>query len=205
MSRDKTIKFLRTTKANLETQKTGSNLLVGEPYLITDEGRIAIGTANNAYSEMAKKSEAGGKLIKGSLFSAYTTSTSYVDVSGTVISVEANKKYRFTTSFLFSVYFNLSTNEYGFAYTTLVIPSGASVVFNQIGKYNSQSVPFFSNPTTVFEYELNAEENSYSLVLHINGIITTGGSSGNVKIQLKDVRGLGADLSSGFISLIEVE
>lgn len=60
MARDKTIKFLRTTKANLETQKTGSNLLIGEPYLITDEGRIAIGTANNAYSEMAKKSEIGG-------------------------------------------------------------------------------------------------------------------------------------------------
>ena len=61
MARDKTIKFLRTTKANLESQKTGSNLLVGEPYLITDEGRIAVGTANNNYSDMAKKSEADAK------------------------------------------------------------------------------------------------------------------------------------------------
>lgn len=57
MARDKLIKFLQTTKANLETQKAASGLIDGEPYLITDEGRIAVGTGVNTYSEMAKKSE----------------------------------------------------------------------------------------------------------------------------------------------------
>ena len=55
MARDKTIKILRTTKANLDTQKNASGLLAGEPYFVTDEDRIAIGTAVNNYSEMAKK------------------------------------------------------------------------------------------------------------------------------------------------------
>ncbi|MBS3945352.1 MAG: hypothetical protein KGZ42_07635 [Melioribacter sp.] len=61
MARDKTIKFLRTTKSNLDTQKNANNLLAGEPYLITDENRIAVGTAVNAYSDMAKKSEVDAK------------------------------------------------------------------------------------------------------------------------------------------------
>jgi hypothetical protein len=76
MSRDKTIKFLRTTKANLETQKTGSNLLVGEPYLVTDEARIAIGIANNNYSEMAKKSELAPDTILASLIDNITNNVS---------------------------------------------------------------------------------------------------------------------------------
>lgn len=54
--------MLRTTRANLDTQKTGSNLIVGEPYLITDENRIAVATAVNNYYDFALKSEADGKL-----------------------------------------------------------------------------------------------------------------------------------------------
>lgn len=61
MSRDKTIKFLRTTKSNLDTQKAGNNLIEGEPYFITDEERLAIGTGVGSYSEMAKKSEVDSK------------------------------------------------------------------------------------------------------------------------------------------------
>lgn len=61
MARNKTIKFLRTTRANLNTQKNSNGLLEGEPYLITDENRLAIGTANNNYEDLAKKSEVDGK------------------------------------------------------------------------------------------------------------------------------------------------
>lgn len=61
MARDKTIKFLRTTRTNLDTQKAAGNLLAGEPYLIIDEDRLAVGTAENDYSETAKKSEVDAK------------------------------------------------------------------------------------------------------------------------------------------------
>ena len=59
MARQQTIKFLRTTRANLDAQKAASGLLVGEPYLITDESRIAIATAVNDYVDFAKESEIG--------------------------------------------------------------------------------------------------------------------------------------------------
>lgn len=52
MARNVSIKFLRTTKANLDTQASANNLLVGEPYFITDLNMFAIGTAVNAYALM---------------------------------------------------------------------------------------------------------------------------------------------------------
>ena len=66
MARGQTIKFLRTTRANLETQKTASGLILGEPYLITDENRIAIATATNAYYDFALKSELPTLPVKAS-------------------------------------------------------------------------------------------------------------------------------------------
>jgi len=51
MARDKSILLLRTTRANLDTQKNASGLLVGELYYITDEGKVVIGSAVNAYTD----------------------------------------------------------------------------------------------------------------------------------------------------------
>lgn len=55
MARNVAIRILRTTRANLNTQISGSGLLVGEPYLITDESRVAIATATNTVVELAKR------------------------------------------------------------------------------------------------------------------------------------------------------
>ncbi|MEW6506414.1 MAG: hypothetical protein AB1432_01580 [Bacteroidota bacterium] len=61
MARNKTIKILRSTRANLNTQKNANALIEGEPYLITDERRLAVGIGNNDYEDFAKKSEIDGK------------------------------------------------------------------------------------------------------------------------------------------------
>lgn len=57
MARGNTIKVLRTTRANLDSQKAASGLIAGEPYLITDEDRFAVATAVNAYVDFARLSE----------------------------------------------------------------------------------------------------------------------------------------------------
>lgn len=57
MSRGNPIKVLRTSRANLDVQKAASGLIAGEPYLITDEGRIAVATAVDAYQAAAKQDE----------------------------------------------------------------------------------------------------------------------------------------------------
>ena len=50
MPRQTTIKFIRTTKANLDAQKALNGLIVGEPYLITDTKNFAIAYQTDSYS-----------------------------------------------------------------------------------------------------------------------------------------------------------
>jgi len=53
-----TLKIKRATRAQLNTAASGSNLVQGEPYLITDENRIAVGLSATTYETYAKESEA---------------------------------------------------------------------------------------------------------------------------------------------------
>jgi hypothetical protein len=53
VARNNTIKFLRTTQANLTTQAGSSGLIQGEPYLITDTGALAVGLSSSTYRRCA--------------------------------------------------------------------------------------------------------------------------------------------------------
>lgn len=51
------LKIKRGTRAQIDAAVTGNSLNLGEPYLITDENRIAIGTGSNSYEVFAKFGE----------------------------------------------------------------------------------------------------------------------------------------------------
>lgn len=51
------LRIKRGTRAQLDAAAAASGLRLGEPYLITDEGRLAVGTSASAYSVAAKQSE----------------------------------------------------------------------------------------------------------------------------------------------------
>lgn len=56
MARVTTIKALRTTRANLNSQAASSGLIAGELYAITDEGgKLALGLTSSTYSAMQKE------------------------------------------------------------------------------------------------------------------------------------------------------
>lgn len=55
-----TLKIKRGTRAALNALAGASGLVQGEPYLITDEDRIAVGLSATTYETFAKESEAGG-------------------------------------------------------------------------------------------------------------------------------------------------
>lgn len=59
MPRNVTITILRTTRAALNAQATANGLIQGEPYLITDESRVAIATGTNTYQTYLKEGEGG--------------------------------------------------------------------------------------------------------------------------------------------------
>jgi hypothetical protein len=52
-----TIQIKRGTRAQIEAAKAAGQLRDGEPYLITDENRIAVGTSSSGYSSFAKTEE----------------------------------------------------------------------------------------------------------------------------------------------------
>lgn len=52
MARANLIRLLRTTRSALDTQRASGALYAGEPYLITDENRMAIATAADAYCDL---------------------------------------------------------------------------------------------------------------------------------------------------------
>lgn len=53
MARQIPLQIIRTTRANLNTQRDASGLLQGELYLVTDESALAVGTATNAYANVS--------------------------------------------------------------------------------------------------------------------------------------------------------
>jgi hypothetical protein len=52
------INVISVSRSGIETLKTNSQLVIGQLYLITDENRIAMATAVNAYTDYTLKSEA---------------------------------------------------------------------------------------------------------------------------------------------------
>ncbi len=64
------LKAKRGTRAQLDAAASANQLVQGETYLITDEARLAIGTAANAYQAAAKQGEGGGlAAVKSALIS----------------------------------------------------------------------------------------------------------------------------------------
>lgn len=51
VARSNRFQFIRTTRANLNAQASANALFYGEPYLITDEKRLAIGLSANSYQD----------------------------------------------------------------------------------------------------------------------------------------------------------
>lgn len=66
------LRIKRGTRAQLDAAAAANGLAVGEPYLITDEGRIAVGTGTTTYAAHVLTTELGDRdygLITGSLTS----------------------------------------------------------------------------------------------------------------------------------------
>ena len=53
------LKIKRGTRAQLTAAANSGSLLAGEPYLVTDEGRFAIGLSGSSFEAFAKQSEVG--------------------------------------------------------------------------------------------------------------------------------------------------
>ncbi len=74
----------RGTRAQIEAAKTANALLSGEPYLITDENRLAVGTGTNSYADAAKKDELTAAQVGA--YSALQSDARYLKTVGGTLS-----------------------------------------------------------------------------------------------------------------------
>lgn len=62
----------RGTRSDLDAAAIGGGLAEGEPYYVTDEQRIAVGTGTHGYRAAAMESDAGVNIDGGRPDSVYT-------------------------------------------------------------------------------------------------------------------------------------
>lgn len=89
------LQIKRGTRAQLNAAATAGTLKAGEPYLITDEARLAVGTATNAYQDYAKLSELVGETKVVLASPVAINSTAFANVTGLSFAVSANQTYHF--------------------------------------------------------------------------------------------------------------
>lgn len=77
MARQIPLQFIQTTSAALTTQAAANGLLVGEPYYLTDNKRIAYGLTANSYGECAA-------LTTENIFTATQTFSGGIQIDGFV-------------------------------------------------------------------------------------------------------------------------
>jgi len=170
------IRLLRTTQANLDSQGGSSNLLEGEPYWITDEGRLAVGTGTGSYTEIgpfrypprATKTAAAttdfvldGTAYTCQLDTDITTWTTSLPSGGNAANFEYSCRIDFTPP---------ASGTY-----TVTIPGGAKLVYihRQLaaGMRGSESAPaqylgaVSSGPGTLSLTPLNLQQGDLVVVL----------------------------------------
>lgn len=74
------------TRAQLNAAASASQLRQGEPYLITDEGRIALGLSASTYQAYSKEGEGGGGTLRASA-TQYSGTTQAITAAWTAIHV----------------------------------------------------------------------------------------------------------------------
>jgi len=156
------LRIKRGTRAQLNAAVTGNTLNLGEPYLITDENRIAVGTGSNSYEVFAKSSEVAGVLDGDLTAIASLTGTGYLRRTGTDTWTLEN------STFLTAESDTLATVTGRGATTTTAITASGGITVNTAG--SSNGVIF--NGSTSGNTRLQASAVAGSTVITLPG--TTG-------------------------------
>jgi len=123
------IRIKRGTRAQLNAAVTGNTLSLGEPYLITDENRIAVGTGSNSYETFAKATEV--QALDADLNAiAALTGTGYLRRTGTDTWTLEN------STFLTAESDTLATVTSRGATTTTAITASGGITVNAAGSSN---------------------------------------------------------------------
>jgi hypothetical protein len=170
MARNIPIQILRTTRANLDTQIAADGLLAGEPYLVTDESRLAVGLGIDTVASALMSGDIGvsvqahdGDTAK--LDTAQTwTASQYLSAGGTLgvatvasagSSQTVNLDGKIHVLTLDSATCTITASAVGSAY------SAALIITKQDGS-GSRAISWAGSPKTLDTQALNTTSSKHS-------------------------------------------
>lgn len=146
------LRIKRGTRAQLDAAATAGQLAAGEPYLITDENRLAVGTSATSYQALAKESEAGGSIANaGAIAWPKRSATPRIvgDVAGTPLATATGLNTGTTGDKSGTLSFTLSPGQIYWA--SLISSAAATVRALAVGSVQA-SLGRTANNTTVISY-----------------------------------------------------
>ena len=183
------LKIKRGSYAQLVAAATANKLKEGEPYLITDQGRIAVGTSTSTFEVFAKVREANAAQVAILTNTQQSTIITYANITQLSLPVEANSLYEISAFLTFQS--AATTTGAGFQIAT---PPGSKNFVEIVVPITSPNAPLqlrtifpnaevASNAGSVLGTGVTAINSNHTA--RISGIIKTGNTAGNCNLQFR--------------------
>ena len=177
------LQIKRGTRTQIDTAASGSGLKEGELYLVTDEGKLLVGTGPTAYSEVTVNADWNAVSGSSQILNrptVYTTTNSATPPAG---AIEGDTWWDSETGTTFVYYDDGDTGQWvqsGIINDLVKIPEGASIILYLSGldadispTTKAAIIPYFPYGVKVEELILQVDEaptgNNIEVDINING------------------------------------
>ena len=198
------LKIKRGTRAQLDAAAAADQLKEGEPYLITDEKRLAVGLSSNSYSRFALETTAVATMKA----TQQSTSTTLSNINELVLPVEANSIYEIDAFITFQsaatttgLGIGVLTPSLSKNFIEIVIPITSTAAASQLRTIFPNAV-VAGNNTSITGTGVTAANSNHTA--RISGLIKTNSINGNCQLQFKsEVSGSAVTLQIGSIMTLK--
>ena len=176
------IRVKRGTRAQLDAAAAAGRLKEGEPYLITDEKRLAVGLSSNSYSRFALETTAVATMTA----TQQSTSTTLANITQLVLPVEANSIYEINAFVTFKsaatttgLNIGMLTPNASRNMVEIVVPITSTASATQL-RTIFPNAAVATNAGNVLGTGVAATNSNHTA--RISGIINTGANAGNCQL-----------------------
>ena len=183
------LKIKRGSYAQLAAAAIADQLKEGELYLITDQGRIAVGTSTSTFEVFAKVEEANAAQVAILTNTQQSTITTYADITQLTLPVEANSLYEISAFLTFQsaatttgAGFQIETPPSSKNFVEIVVPITSTAAASQL-RTIFPNAAVASNAGLVLGTGVTAINSNHTA--RISGMIKTNNTAGNCKLQFR--------------------
>ena len=202
------LKIKRGSYAQLAAAAIAYQLKEGEPYLITDQGRIAVGTSTSTFEVFAKVEEVSAAQVAILTNTQQSTIVTYTDITQLSLPVEAYSLYEISAFLTFQsaatttgAGFQIATPSNSKNFVEIVVPVTSTAASSQL-RTIFPNAAVGSNSGLVLGTGVTAINSNHTA--RISGMIKTGNTAGNCNLQFRsEVSGSAVTLQINSIMVLK--